>query len=221
VVEHPAGHRKLGAPLAQESSPRMTDLGLAHALNAWAARHDGAEDVVSACAAASEALFAGLLLALFAAVRGRARAVARRAAVAAAASAGVALLLAQVLARVVDRPRPFVAHPGLVTLFAPHAADPSFPSDHATAAFAIATAIWLHERRWGAAALAAAALVAASRVVIGLHYPVDVIGGAVLGAAVAVVLCTGPARRLLAQSADRLGALLDRAVAGVTNAARG
>ncbi len=106
-------------------------------------------------------------------------------------------------------PRPFVAHPDLVHLFAPHAADASFPSDHATAAFAIAVAILLRNRLWGSVTLAAAALLAVSRVVIGVHYPLDVLSGAALGSAVALALYLPPARRVTDRVADVLGAAFD------------
>jgi hypothetical protein len=84
--------------------------------------------------------------------------------IAALLSAGVALLVAHVVSGVWDRPRPYVAHPGEAHLFISPSNDPSFPSDHATAAFAIAAAIWLRHRGVGAAALVAspAALVVAS-----------------------------------------------------------
>ena len=187
----------------------MNDLSISHGLNSWATRHDGFEDPISAYASASEALFVLLLVVLFAVVWGRMRTLARRAAVAAGASAGIALLLGQVVSHLVDRPRPFVAHPGLIHLFAPHAADASFPSDHTTASFAIATAIVLRSRLWGSLALVAAALLGVSRVVIGVHYPLDVLAGAALGSAVALALCLPPARRVTDRVADVLGAAFD------------
>lgn len=187
----------------------MNDLSITHDLNAWAGRHDGAEDLVSGYASASQALFALVLVVLFALVWGRLRRLARRAAVAAAASAALALILGQGLSHLVDRPRPFIAHPDLVQLFAPHAADPSFPSDHATAAFAIATAILLRNRLWGSLALAAAAVLGVSRVVIGVHYPLDVVAGAVLGGGTALALYTPYTRRVTDRIADSLGAAFD------------
>lgn len=76
--------------------------------------------------------------------------------------------------------RPFQTHP--VHLLLAHPGGQSFPSDHATAAFAIALAVLvLLSRRWGAVLLLAATLVAVSRVYAGLHYPGDVLGGAVAG----------------------------------------
>lgn len=192
----------------------VNDLRVAHTLNAWATRHDGAEDAISAYASASEALFALLVVALFTVVWGRMRTLARRAAVAAVASAGLALLAGQVLSHLVHRPRPFVAHPDLVHLFTPHAADASFPSDHATAAFAIATAVMLRNRAWGAVLLLAAAILAVSRVVIGVHYPFDVITGAALGSVVALLLFAPTPRRLTDRVADALGQRFDAGING-------
>jgi undecaprenyl-diphosphatase len=155
------------------------DLSLLRPLNRLFARHDGLEDILVAYANASEVVFLGLLIAAFLLVRGDLahRTAVRRAVVAAGLSAGVGLAVAQVITRAVDRPRPFVAHPHVVHLFARHAADPGFPSDHATAAFAIAVALLLRSRRWGALALVAAAVLAVTRVAMGIHYPTDVGAG--------------------------------------------
>jgi undecaprenyl-diphosphatase len=187
------------------------DTSLLHQLNLLFARHDALEDPLVAYANASEAVFLGLLVAAFVVVRGARKVAVRRAVVAAGLSAGLGLALAQVLSRLVDRPRPFVAHPDTVHLFARHAADPGFPSDHATAAFAIAVALLFRSRRWGAIALAAATLLAATRVAMGIHYPTDVLAGAALGALAAVTLHLPRPRALLDQLADGAGGLLDGA----------
>lgn len=195
----------------------MNDVHLTHVANSWAGHHDGFEDGISAYATASEALFLLLLAVLFVAVWGQMRKLARRAAVAAGASAGIALLIGQVVSHMVDRPRPFVAHPTLVHLFAPHAADASFPSDHTTAAFAIATAIMLRNRLWGVLTLIAATALGVSRVFIGVHYPADVLAGAALGSAVAVLLYLPAPRALTDRIADVTGAAFD----GALNRTRG
>jgi undecaprenyl-diphosphatase len=60
----------------------------------------------------------------------------------------------------------------------------SMPSDHAVMLFAIATAIWLRDRRWGLAAYLWVLLVGGvPRIALGLHYPSDVAVGAVVGVA--------------------------------------
>jgi membrane-associated phospholipid phosphatase len=127
-------------------------------------------------------------------------------------SAGLALALAQVISRLVDRARPFVAHLDTVHLFAKHATDPGFPSDHATAAFAIAVALLLRSRRWGALALAAATVLAVTRVAMGIHYPTDVLAGAALGALSALILNLRPGRAVVHQLAGACGGLLDGTV---------
>jgi membrane-associated phospholipid phosphatase len=58
---------------------------------------------------------------------------------------------------------------------------PSFPSAHATMAFAIATVGFLVDERLGWAALGLAALIAFSRVGVGVHYVADVVAGMFVG----------------------------------------
>jgi undecaprenyl-diphosphatase len=192
------------------------DTSLLHTLNDWFAGHDGFEDPLVAYANAAEALFLAMLVVAFLLPIAR-RVETRRAVVAAGFSAGFALAIAQVVSRLVDRPRPFVAHPDMVHLFARHAADPGFPSDHATAAFAIGVALLLRRRAWGAVVLVLAAVLAVARVGMGVHYPTDVLGGAALGAAAALVLYAPPLRRALDGLADAVGGVLD----GVAGRARG
>lgn len=66
--------------------------------------------------------------------------------------------------------------------------DPSFPSGHTAASFAAATAIYAFDKRWGAAAYVFAAVMGLSRVYLGVHFPTDVLAGAVLGTAAAKVV---------------------------------
>jgi undecaprenyl-diphosphatase len=64
----------------------------------------------------------------------------------------------------------------------------SFPSSHAVNNFAVATLFAFFYRRWTWAFFTWAILVALSRVTVGVHYPSDIAGGAVLGAGVAALL---------------------------------
>jgi undecaprenyl-diphosphatase len=185
------------------------DYRLAHALDAFSAHHDAFEDPLRAYVSISEIVFAAAIVALLLLVPGAKRELTRRAAVAAAASTGLAVLIAHFVSSAVDRPRPFVAHAGTIHAFMAHAADPSFPSDHATAAFAIATAVALRVRVPGVVLLVLAAVLAVGRVFLGLHYPSDVLAGAALGAAVALVCWLPPIRARLDAIADALGRLLD------------
>jgi undecaprenyl-diphosphatase len=57
----------------------------------------------------------------------------------------------------------------------------SFPSDHATICFGLATVIFLRYRKIGALAFVWTAILCACRVALGLHYPGDIAAGAALG----------------------------------------
>jgi undecaprenyl-diphosphatase len=179
-------------------------------LNQFLFFHDSFEDPVSMFERASELLFLGIVFAMMFLTWGESAARARQAATGALLSAGLALMLGGLLARIVERPRPFVADPTQIHLFAAHAADSGFPSDHATAAFAIAAAVFLRDRVWGTVLLLAATAVAAGRVAIGVHYPSDVLAGALLGCAAAGICWLGPLRRLSDSAADRAGNFLER-----------
>jgi undecaprenyl-diphosphatase len=186
------------------------DLTLFNAINGAAAHHDGLiEDPLRFFAIEAPVLFIVLLAALFLAT-GRLRSVsARHGVVAAGFSAALALGAAQVLNHLWARPRPYVAHPGDAHLFIAPTHDTSFPSDHATAAFAIAVAIALRSRRAGWVALALATLVAVSRVAVGTHYPSDVLAGAAIGTLAALVVFHPRVRGPLHRLADLVGGTYD------------
>jgi undecaprenyl-diphosphatase len=185
------------------------DFSIYKALNGLAVGHDGLEDVFRFFALEAELLFIVLLASLFFAAGKWRSANGRHGVVAAGFSALLALGIAQLIADVVQRPRPYVTHPGEAHLFIPASPDYSFPSDHSTAAFAIAVAIWLRHRRAGWLALAMAATVSLSRVIVGTHYPGDVLAGAVLGATAALVLWLPPMRGLLHRTAEWAGSVYD------------
>jgi undecaprenyl-diphosphatase len=137
----------------------------------------------------------------------------RRGAVASTLSAALALLLVVPISAAVDRARPFVAHPAVTHRLIAHARDAGFPSDHASGAFAIATAMLLYDPLLGALLLVLACMVIFARVYVGVHYPGDVLAGALLGAAVALLLWLPPLRAAIARFADFCGAVLDGAIA--------
>ena len=110
----------------------------------------------------------------------------QRIAVLAGISTLIALGIAQSIALLDPRPRPYLTH--VAHLLIARTNDASFPSDHATFSFAIATMFWLHNRKVGSILIGLAALVGFSRVYVGTHYPSDVIGGAALGTAVTFII---------------------------------
>jgi len=96
---------------------------------------------------------------------------------------GVSLLLRQWIGR--DRP-PLVYPEPKPLVHVPHTG--AFPSGHTSTAFACATVLAWSDRRLAIPAYILAALIAISRVYVGVHWPLDIIGGAVLGTLVATAL---------------------------------
>jgi len=110
------------------------------------------------------------------------RALNQRLAGAAAAAVILALGVASLAGHAYAEARPFVSDPG-TRLLVQHSADNSFPSDHATVSFAIAgTTIWWR-RLAGGLVMLAAALIGLARVFVGVHWPSDILGGAMIGLA--------------------------------------
>jgi undecaprenyl-diphosphatase len=161
-----------------------------HAVNAWVATRDWLEDPTTALSDVVVPLYALATVGLWFAARPYGNVRWKLASVSALLSAGIALLANQAISHLWDRPRPFVDHPTLTHVLAARTTDPSFPSDHAAAAFAIAFAVLAFSRRAGAAFLAAATLIGLSRIALGLHYPSDVLAGALVGLASAALVTT-------------------------------
>lgn len=99
----------------------------------------------------------------------------------ATASALLALLMAQGVGWIWPHPRPFMVGVGH-TLIA-HVADPSLPSDHLILIWSVAFSLLLHQQtRSTGAALALLGLpVAWSRIWLGVHFPLDMVGAAAVG----------------------------------------
>jgi undecaprenyl-diphosphatase len=192
------------------------DWSVVHTLNHFLVRNDGVEDPLKVYVQIAEALFLAILVVVCVLARHERGRPFRRAAVAAGLSAGLGLLVTAIVAHFVHRARPFVAHPSAVHLFLAHARDSSFPSDHATAAAAIAVALLLRRRfAWGAIMVALAVVLDFGRIALGLHYLTDILGGSAIGAAAAVVLWLPPLRRLIDRVSDAVGGAWDAALDAV------
>jgi undecaprenyl-diphosphatase len=108
-------------------------------------------------------------------------------------AAALALGINAVLGIIIFEPRPFIGH-HVHDLIA-HTADSAFPSDHTAVAFAIAVMLWhlpdagrsVVSGRWVAPrliallTLAVAVFIGIARIYCGLHYPDDVLAGALIG----------------------------------------
>src|SRR5258706_4875124 len=83
--------------------------------------------------------------------------------------------------------RPFMVNgKGIDVLLRP--TDGAFPSEHTTLAFALATTIFMHDRKVGWLFLIGALVVGVARVFANVNYPVGILGGAFLGTMIAVIV---------------------------------
>jgi len=97
-----------------------------------------------------------------------------------------ALGVTQPISAIVGEPRPHTTVQNILVL-AHRSQDPSFPSDHAVMAGAVAAGLFLVSRRLGGFAMVAAVVMAFARVYIAAHYPQDVVAGLLVGAAVSLL----------------------------------
>ena len=63
----------------------------------------------------------------------------------------------------------------------PDGSNYSFPSGHAALFFAMAMVIYFYNKKWGLWFFGAAILMGLSRIIAGVHYPTDILGGAIIG----------------------------------------
>lgn len=121
----------------------------------------------------------------------------------------LALGVNQAIGLVWPHPRPFMI--GLGHTWINHVADPSFPSDHLTVFVGVGlTALWAGAPWLAAAVLAAACAVAWSRVFLGVHYPLDMLGAVVVtGLTYALV---SPLWRVIGDASTRTAEKLYRAI---------
>ncbi|HEY1033331.1 MAG TPA: phosphatase PAP2 family protein [Flavipsychrobacter sp.] len=98
------------------------------------------------------------------------------------AALGTATIIGYGMKYGIDRKRPYESYPDIVPYH--YDTDPSFPSGHTSLAFATATSVSLQYPKWYVVAPAYlwAGAIGYSRMHLGMHYPSDVLAGAVLGA---------------------------------------
>lgn len=102
-------------------------------------------------------------------------------------AAALGLIVNKIISSSWHRDRAFQTH-HVAHIWGARKTDASFPSDHASASFAIAVAIMLIDPIAGALFLLLALLITVGRVVVGEHYPGDVVAGALIGTVSAVIV---------------------------------
>lgn len=101
-------------------------------------------------------------------------------------SAGVAAVISKILKMLIHAPRPGIVLPDTQALFVKTSY--AFPSDHATFFMALAVAMFFVNKKSGYVFIFSALLIGLSRVAAGVHFPVDILGGFILGGAVAFII---------------------------------
>jgi undecaprenyl-diphosphatase len=121
-----------------------------------------------------------------------------------AATVGISDAAARALKTLIDVQRPSTRYAEPKPLVhAPH--DHSFPSGHAATSFAAMTVLWAAAPRAAPVWAPLAVAIGFSRVYVGVHYPLDILGGAVLGAAIAIALLRLATGRPRSREATRSG----------------
>lgn len=189
------------------------DWSLFHSLNGALRHHDGGQDAAQIFNAWAIFVLVGLAGAIWFVARPEGSQRSKLAALSAAASVGLALLLNVALGQLWFHNRPFVEHPRATLLLVQHGADNSFPSDHASVAFAVAFAVLAFHRKFGLGLLLGAAAVAIDRIFVGVHYPVDVMASLFVGLGSALAVTT-VGRPYVSWGARQLSRLSDPVVGG-------
>ena len=100
---------------------------------------------------------------------------------------GRAMQPSYIIKSIFPTPRPFMVNGDLASVIIPPM-DGAFPSGHSATAFALAVTIFLHDRKIGTLFLICAILIGIGRVYANVHYPVDILGGALIGTLVAIII---------------------------------
>lgn len=109
-------------------------------------------------------------------------------------SAAVARLgVVELIRFIFPRTRPFIENN--VNLLVDKISQPAFPSGHAAFFFALSTVVYFYNKKAGILFLIASAFISISRVFVGVHWPSDILAGALAGIATSFLL--GPVLQLV------------------------
>ncbi len=191
------------------------DWTLFHALNDTLRGRDPAEDAAEIFNAWAIVVLVAAAAAIWFFARPGGSSRLKMATAAAGVSAVLALGFNAALGQLWFHDRPFVDHPGETVQLVRHAADNSFPSDHASVSFAVAFAVLFFSRRLGALFLAGALAIGLDRILVGVHYPLDVAASALVGLGSTLLVAT-LGRPTLEWAVRQVSRLTDPLVAAAT-----
>lgn len=97
--------------------------------------------------------------------------------------AGIAILVSESISAIYVRQRPFVTESG-VKLLVPHSADGGMPSHHIVFMVTLVVSIYFYDKRTASFLAVLTLLTGIGRVVAGIHFPSDIVVGAVIGAGI-------------------------------------
>lgn len=101
----------------------------------------------------------------------------------------LAWLTSLMLKDIFPSPRPYLTDGAKALVFwIPKIEFGTFPSSHAAASFALSLTIWFHDRKIGYFYLFSSVLIGVARVIANVHYPLDIVGGAVIGIMIAILI---------------------------------
>lgn len=103
-------------------------------------------------------------------------------------AAALAFIVSVLASPFLFRARPYVTLSNVMKLMGNPVTPHSFPSSHSSIAFALAFSVFAVDRGFGSFLLGTATLVGLGRIYVGVHYPTDIIGGALLGWSTALLV---------------------------------
>lgn len=98
------------------------------------------------------------------------------------------LIFTEIIRFFYHHPRPYVVLEAVKKLIAENQDNASFPSGHATFFFALATGVYFYNKKLGIWFFIAAILMGIARIFVGVHWPSDILGGAVIGIISAIII---------------------------------
>jgi len=104
--------------------------------------------------------------------------------------------IAHLIKNIYPTTRPYISQ-GINALVSNPPTTGAFPSAHTTTAFAIATSIYLYNKQLGVISYILAILIGLLRILGRVHYPLDILGGAIIGILITLTISSSPRKLTL------------------------